>query len=92
MSIDTLIPPDEKDAYGCIVANRANLFRFEHDLARSTALFEFLERGGGPPSAGVLGGEFTIWRMIAARDGALNIYHFGCSLDAIKKQLPTAVR
>ncbi len=76
MSANILIPPDEKDAYECIVLNRMNLFRFAQEFATSVALFEFLERGGQSPSAGVLGGEFIKWRIIAARDGALNVYHF----------------
>jgi hypothetical protein len=68
--------------------NRLNLVRFLDEFQKSVALFELLERGGGPPSVGVFGGPFIHYRMIAARDGALNIFHFGCSLEAIKKQLP----
>jgi hypothetical protein len=67
--------------------NKANLTRFLDEFRMSVALFELLERGGGPPSVGVFGGEFMNYRMIAARDGALNIFHFGCSLEALKKQL-----
>jgi hypothetical protein len=89
MSIEELIPDEEWDAYLCISINRANLSRFVMDFANSIELFEFLERGGRPKSAGVLGGQFAKWRIIAARDGALNTYHFGCSLKAIQKQLPT---
>lgn len=29
------------------------------------------------------------WQKIAARDGAISIYHFGCVLDGIKASLPT---
>lgn len=29
------------------------------------------------------------WQSIAARDGAMTIYHFGCSIDGIKNSLPT---
>jgi hypothetical protein len=57
-----------------------NLRHFSENFQISVALFEFLERGGGAPSVGVLGGIFTNYRIIAARDGALNIYHFKCSL------------
>lgn len=66
-----------------------NLRHFAEEFQRSVALFELLECGGGPPSVGVFGGEFIYYRIISARDGALNIYHFGCSLEAIKRQLPT---
>ena len=82
------VPEHEREVYECIVGNRANLRRFLTDFQTSVALFELLERGGGPPSTGVLGGEFFQYRIIAARDGALNIYHAKCSLEAIKKQLP----
>ncbi len=72
--------------------NRANLSRFLEEFEISVALFELLERGGGPPSRGVLGGLFINYRIIAARDGAMNIFHFGCSLETIKKQLPACPR
>jgi hypothetical protein len=78
----------EKAACDCISMNRMNLHRFLSEFQTSVALFELLERGGGPPSIGVFGGVFIQYRIIAARDGALNIFHFGCSLEAIKKQLP----
>jgi hypothetical protein len=40
------------------------------------------------PPLDVLEGENIAYRMIAARDGALSVFHFKCCLDAIKKQLP----
>lgn len=83
------IPPEESEAYHCIIANKFNLGRFLEQFQISVSLFELLERGGGDSSVGVLGGIFIKYRIIAARDGGLNIYHFGCSLEAIKKQLPT---
>src|SRR5256885_4764441 len=30
------------------------------------------------------------WQSIAARDGAMTIYHFGCAIDGIKNSLPAA--
>ena len=78
MALGVNIPPEETKAHECIMANFAGLYRFLSEFQNSVALFEYLERGGGPPSDGVLGGQFTIWRMLAARDGALNIYHFKC--------------
>src|SRR4051812_12686370 len=81
------IPEAEQEAHACIAVNRLNLSRFFEEFQRSVRLFELLERGGGPPSAGVLGGEFIHYRIIAARDGALNIFHFGCALEAVRKQL-----
>ena len=85
----TDIPEAEREAHECVSSNRLNLGRFLDEFQRSVRLFELLERGGGPPSVGVFGGEFVQFRMIAAKDGALNVYHFGCSLRALRAQLPT---
>ena len=30
------------------------------------------------------------WQSMAARDGAMTIYHFGCAIDGIKNSLPTS--
>lgn len=30
------------------------------------------------------------WQSIAARDGAMTIYHFGCAIDGIKNSLPAS--
>jgi hypothetical protein len=82
------------DAEDCVILNRINLDRFLKDFQTSVELFALLEPGGGPPSDGVPGrvpgGEFHNYQIIAARDGALNIYHFGCCLAAIKKQVPAS--
>lgn len=78
----------EQEAAQIMRINRLNLRRFAEEFSRSVALFQLLERAGGPPSVGVLGGVFVLWRIIAARDGALNIYHFSCSLDAVRQQVP----
>ena len=79
---------DDNAIHICITVNRFYLTRFLEEFQNSVLLFEFLERGGGPPSVGVFGGIFIHYRIIAARDGAMNIFHFGCSLEAIKRQLP----
>src|SRR5215212_7552350 len=88
MKPDQPFPIAEIDAYQCVSINRFNLRHFASEFQNSVALFELLERGGGPPSTGVFGGVFILYRIIAARDGALNVYHFKCCLEAIKKQLP----
>ena len=59
---------------------------FETQFSRAVALFDLLERAD--PPLDVLEGESFAYRMIAARDGALSVYHFKRCLDAIKKQLP----
>jgi hypothetical protein len=59
---------------------------FLEQLKKAIALFELLERSD--PIARGLDNDLFTYRMIAARDGALSIFHFKCSLEAIKKQLP----
>jgi hypothetical protein len=56
----------------CVYINYSNLHQFIQAFQKSVALFELLERGGGPPSTGVFGGVFIQYRIIAARDGALS--------------------
>jgi hypothetical protein len=80
------IPESDRALYQCIGMNRANLSTFADNFQRSVSLFELLERGGGPPSTGVFGGVFIFYRIIAARDGALNLFHFRCSLEAFRRQ------
>ncbi|MGY5805245.1 hypothetical protein ACXHMN_28210 [Rhizobium sp. LEGMi12c] len=77
---------NEAQIFDCIKINQLNLSRFLQDFQHSTSLFELLERGGGPPNVGVFGGVFINYRIIAAKDAAMNLYHFRCSLDAIIKQ------
>ena len=31
----------------------------------------------------------TQWPMLAARDGAMSVYHFGVAMEGIKKSLPS---
>lgn len=77
---------DEAEIFNCIKINQLNLSRFLEDFQHSTSLFELLERGGGPPNVGVFGGVFINYRIIAAKDAAMNLYHFRCSLKAIVEQ------
>ena len=81
--------PDRPTALQCLSQNRSNLHHFAEAFVRSVELFELMERGGGPPSQGVLGGAYIQYRIIAAKDGALNIFHFSCSLAAVRHQLPS---
>jgi hypothetical protein len=80
------IPENERDIYDCIVANWAQVAVFLRDFQTACALFELLERGGNPQN-GVLGGVFVKYRIIAAREAALNVYHFGCTIDSIRDLL-----
>jgi|ERR1700730_3321273 len=79
-------PPDDRDVKVCILKNMLGLSIFLEQFKKAVALFELLERSD--PPVGVLENELFTYRMIAARDGALSIFHFKCSLEAIKKQLP----
>jgi hypothetical protein len=86
------IPTGEVGVYICIATNRTNLYRFYDNFRRAVELFRFLKPGG---AASQLGSFYIPFRIIAARDSALNIFHFGCTLDAIRKQFsmcPTLAR
>lgn len=87
MTADAPLSPDENDICECVVMNQLNLRIFGEGLAVAVQLFELLERGGGPPQVGVFGGVFNNYRMIAAKEGALNIYHFGCSLRELRQKV-----
>ena len=85
------LPPhdDRERAWSqCVRFSRMNLGRFLEDFQRSVQLFELLERGGGPPTVGVFGGIFIQFRIIAARDGAMNLFHFRTSLKGMTEQIP----
>lgn len=87
MTDDAPLSPHEEDICACVRMNRVNLQTFLGNFAYAAQLFQLLERGGGPPQVGVFGGVFIQFRIIAAKEGALNIYHLGCSLDALRGQV-----
>jgi hypothetical protein len=87
MADDAPLPPHEGEICACVGMNRVNLHTFAQGFALAAQLFELLERGGGPPQVGVFGGVFIQYGIVAAKEGALNIYHFGCSLDALRGQV-----
>jgi hypothetical protein len=68
--------------------NRMSLGLFFKEFQNSAALFELLERGGGPPTVGIFGGVFVQFRIIAARDAAMNLFHFRSSLQGLTRQIP----
>lgn len=72
----------------CISMNRFNLRVFCEKFQTAVDLFTLLERGGGPPNVGILGGVFIQYRIIASHEAALNAYHFKCSLEAVINLLP----
>ncbi|WP_147283735.1 hypothetical protein [Bosea caraganae] len=78
----------DEDAFcDCVSANRLNLQRFLDEFVETVQLFELLERGGGPPSVGVFGGVFIKFRIIAAKQGALSLFHFKNSLEALREYI-----
>ena len=79
-------PPDDQAVKDCILKNILGLSIFLEDFKKAVALFELLERSDFP--VGVSENELFTYRMIAGRDGALSVFHFKYSLDAIKKQRP----
>ncbi len=76
----------DRHAHSCITTNIANLDRFRDALESSCKLFKFLD-GGQEWKAEPTGGMSIEYRTIAARDGALNVYHFSCSLAAIERAI-----
>ncbi len=87
MTDDDLLSPEEEEICLCVSANRLNLAGFVKSFVQAIQLFDLLERGSGPPSVGVFGGIFIEYRIIAAKEGAMNIYHFGCTPDALRHQV-----
>jgi hypothetical protein len=74
------------EAEDCVSRNVVNLYRFFAEFQLSVERFELLERGRDHRAS--VGGQFIKYRIIAARAGALNLYHFGCSLEAMEEQIP----
>jgi hypothetical protein len=78
--------PNDQSVKICVMKNVLCLQIFLEQFRKAVALFDLLERTA--PPLDVLKNEYFAYRMIAARDGALSIFHFKCCLEAIKKQLP----
>jgi hypothetical protein len=76
MSGLSLINDADNDAFRCVYFNRFNLNRFASNFHRSVELFRHMEPGTGGRPYGVLGSIFNEYQMIAAKDGALTLYHF----------------
>jgi hypothetical protein len=63
--------------------NYVNVRRFAFDFEMSVELFNLLDQLP-------VDGRLFQYKMIAARNGALSLYHFKYSLSAVKNQLPTS--
>jgi hypothetical protein len=78
--------PDDQSIKVCVLKNLGSLLVFETQFNRAVTLFDWLKHTDFPLDG--LESENFAYRMIAARDGALSVFHFKCCLEAIKKQLP----
>jgi hypothetical protein len=82
------IPPEEMPAFLHIVQLLAGLRRYEHELRLAVYLFEYSQQAAHEVS------DFTTrelalwttggWQSMAARDGALTIYHFGRAIQGLQ--------
>jgi hypothetical protein len=81
------LPSEERDAYLCVSINGAGLHRFVSDFQSSVALFEMLSQAQAAQTDGLSALTFARLRTIPARDGALNVYHFGMSLNGTRANL-----
>jgi hypothetical protein len=78
--------PDDQSVKVCVFKNLLFLQIFAEQFKTAIALFDMIQRAEAPHN--VLRNEYHAYRMIAARDGALSIFHFKCCLESIRKQLP----
>lgn len=82
------LPWDEDETILCILSNLENMTRFILAVHVAVCMFEMLEERAETPGIQPKFGESNHFRFIAARDAALNLYHYKCSLAAIKQLLP----
>lgn len=86
------IPAREIPSFLHIQAQLAELGLYERHLLLAVYLYEYSSQAASEItdfarlewSLWTTGG----WQSMAARDGAMTIYHFGCAIDGIKKSLP----
>ena len=69
----------------CVALNRNKLSGFLIDFEAAVDLFRMVAEQG---TEGLGARRYYGFKTIAARDAALNAYHFSCALNAIKSQLP----
>jgi hypothetical protein len=81
------LPPEERDAYLCVSINGAALHRFISDFQLSVTLFEMLSQAQAAQPEGLSAFTFSRLRTIPAKDGALNVYHFGMSLSGTRNNI-----
>ncbi len=86
-------PPSEHRSIHVIASNLAEIDRFLDDFESALALFDHCEIWIPGAKDNEIAFELCMsWRTIAARDGAMSIYHMGKIMDAIRggfKDCPT---
>lgn len=80
------LQPAEREMCQCVQANRMGISRFIENLCYSFELFELLERGGNPQN-GVFGGVYINYRIIAAKEAAMCLFHLHHTLEALASQI-----
>ena len=80
---------DERDKAWHIEGHLSQLSRYSEDFFHAVALFDLAGANAqrvmsAQPASRVLFDRFIQWQFIAARDGAMTIFHFAKSLDALK--------
>jgi hypothetical protein len=87
------IPADQMPAFLHILTLLANLAVYERRLLSAVYLYQYSTQAAREiTDFATL--ELSLWttgnwQMMAARDGALTIYHFGSTIDGIKSSLPS---
>jgi hypothetical protein len=77
----------EKEAIGMLLFNQKSLGSYADEFHNALALFEYcceyqpaLQRDSSMEPVQI----WRSWLLVAARDGAMSIYHFGKCIDAIQ--------
>jgi hypothetical protein len=87
------IPPEQMPAFLHIVTLLAELAGYERRLLSAVYLYEHSRQAEWEitdfPTREHASWTTHHWTMMAARDGALTIYHFGSTIDGIKRSLPS---
>jgi hypothetical protein len=86
------IPADQMPAFLHVMTLLAELGLYERQLLLAVYLYEYSAQAAHEiadfatleHSLWTTGG----WQMMAGRDGAMTIYHFGCAIEGIKNSLP----
>ena len=79
------LPEAEREHAAVIGSSLDDLDGYLNNFAAALSLFDSCDNASG--EAGPHRGTYISWMMIAARDGAMTIYHFGKTIDGIRQSL-----